>query len=163
MRCAERDAQKQETTATSCLHFATMAESFTPSVSCRNMQCVPDISFRDIEEFSCRSSSKRNHERGYNYFAEKYYSTYGVSVSVTKAVSDGCYTCANGQSGHCGHIVGLLYQLAHFKITGTNYIPEVILTMKRDDLRLFLGCCKNITAPDMAHLQRRKDKRGGSG
>ncbi|XP_025079814.1 uncharacterized protein LOC112555598 [Pomacea canaliculata] len=154
MRCAERDAQKRETIATSCLHFANMAETSTPSVFSRNLQCVPDISFKEIELFSSRSSAKRNHERGYNYFAEKYifdvrvapntnndgcratsrcYRSYTksgiphtleVSISATKAISNGCCTCANGQSGHCGHIVGLLYQLAHFKITGANYIPE---------------------------------------
>lgn len=33
-------------------------------------------------------------------------------------------SCAIGMSGRCGHICGLLYQLAHFKMTKTDFVPE---------------------------------------
>ncbi|XP_025098061.1 uncharacterized protein LOC112566230 isoform X2 [Pomacea canaliculata] len=60
---------------TSCPSISKMVEARTPNSYvdyCRNLQCVPNISFGDIEAFSSRGPAKRDHDRGYNYFAEKY-------------------------------------------------------------------------------------------
>ena len=34
-------------------------------------------------------------------------------------------SCAIGMGEGCGHLCGLLYQIAHFKLKGQEFIPEV--------------------------------------
>jgi len=38
-------------------------------------------------------------------------------------------SCAIGQGGACGHVMGLLYLLAHYKMLGVENLPEVCLLL----------------------------------
>ncbi|XP_071089184.1 uncharacterized protein [Haliotis cracherodii] len=73
------------------------------------------------------SSGKRHLEKGFMYYSESY-----MCIPFAVLLADGansgkvlkvCCPCTTGQSGSCGHVVGLLYHLANYKILGRQSVP----------------------------------------
>lgn len=42
-------------------------------------------------------------------------------------IDSSCCSCTIGKSGHCGHVIGLLYSLAHTKSSNLRFIPSDVL------------------------------------
>ncbi|XP_076116381.1 uncharacterized protein LOC143083892 [Mytilus galloprovincialis] len=133
-----------------------MAASTTNGTSSKDLSHLPDISFAFVEEFirkHSQSSGKEQMTKGFKYYSEEYVHSVSVHPDDTGCLVKGkCFrsqrknesphdvkiminggqieysfcTCTIGQSGYCGHVSALLYQLAHYKSLKMKLIPTDI-------------------------------------
>ncbi|XP_062617264.1 uncharacterized protein LOC134278970 [Saccostrea cucullata] len=124
-----------------------MASELKVKKSTRELSVVPAISFSFVEEVvgKCvKSDGTEELTKGYKYFSEKYVV---IKKGPVFGREDSKCSCAFGRSGSCGHIVGVLYSIAH---------------MKASNLKAVLTDVAKTSLPQTWHVPRREKICGSS-